>query len=125
MNSTIKILIVHGDLVLARFIHRGLREEGYGVDLADGAEEGLPKGMFGSYDLIVLGSGLRQRVEILQTLRSWGTPARIAVVSIDNSRKAKKQMLDAGADDYIVPRFGWDGFMSRVRTLLSSRTPRG
>ena len=48
-----RILVVEDERKVARFIKKGLEEEGYAVDLADDGEEGLVMGLDQVQDLIL------------------------------------------------------------------------
>jgi len=49
-----RILVVEDEEKIANFIKRGLKEEGYVVDIAGDGEEGLYLALNHSFDLIVL-----------------------------------------------------------------------
>ena len=49
-----RILVVEDDKKVASFLEKGLREEGYSVDVAHDGEDGLVKAHVHDYDLLLL-----------------------------------------------------------------------
>jgi DNA-binding response OmpR family regulator len=54
-----RLLVIEDEIKVARFIERGLREEGFAVETALDGEAGLAKARDGSFDLIILDVMLR------------------------------------------------------------------
>jgi DNA-binding response OmpR family regulator len=70
--ATVRILVVDDEVDLAEAIGRGLRREGYAVDLAFDGEEALDKAAVNTYDVICLDltmPGL-DGLEVCQRLRA-------------------------------------------------------
>lgn len=67
-----RILVVEDDKKVASFLDRGLREEGYSVDVAHDGEDGLLKAHVHDYDLLLLDVMLpgKTGLEIVRSLRS-------------------------------------------------------
>ncbi|MDG7145856.1 response regulator, partial [Streptococcus pneumoniae] len=66
-----KLLVVEDELKLAGYLHKGLTEEGYVVDLAHTGVDGLHLAVSGDYDLILL-DGMLPAIDgltVLGTLR--------------------------------------------------------
>ena len=74
--TTMRLLVIEDESRLAGYLVRGLREEGFAVDLAGALSEGRDLAIANEYDLVVLdlmlpdGSGL----ELLQEWRGEGFP---------------------------------------------------
>lgn len=114
-----KLLVVEDELKLAGYLHKGLTEEGYVVDLAHTGMDGLHFAMSGDYDLILL-DGMLPAVDgltVLSTLRlSKQTP--VLMLTARGRVEDKVQGLTAGADDYLVKPFAFSELLARIQTIL-------
>jgi DNA-binding response OmpR family regulator len=111
---------------LAEAVAKGLRRQGYAVDVAGGSSVGEEKLRSNSYDLAVLdwnlpdGSGLdlcrRLMDGSLPTLE--GTRPRVLILTARDDIEDRVAGLDAGADDYLVKPFALAELAARARALL-------
>ena len=86
------------------------------------AEEGIRSATLKPPDLIILDLGLPDRdgVTIIERLRAWSkTP--IIVLTVRSSEHEKVQLLELGADDYVVKPFGIGELIARARAMLRPR----
>jgi heavy metal response regulator len=122
-----RILVVEDEKKVARFIERGLKEEGYAVDIANDGVEGLWRAQVTDYDLIVLDVLLPKKdgFQLLRELRAAGCRARVLMLTARDSTEDRVHGLDEGADDYLVKPFAFAEFMARVRALLRRGTDKG
>lgn len=115
-----RILVVEDDKKVASFLEKGLREEGYSVDVAHDGPGGLMKAHVYDYDLLILDVMLpgMSGLEIIRELRARekGTPA--LMLTARDAREDVVMGLDAGADDYLAKPFGFDELLARIRALL-------
>lgn len=121
-----RVLVVEDERDLADAVARGLRRQGYAVDVAFGAILAEEKLRSGGYDLAVLdwnlpdGSGLelcRRMVE--GDLPSFeGRRPRVLMLTARDDIDDRVAGLDAGADDYLVKPFALDELAARARALL-------
>lgn len=114
-----KLLVVEDELKLAGYLHKGLTEEGYVVDLAHTGVDGLHLALSGDYDLILL-DGMLPAIDgltVLGTLRlSKQTP--VLMLTARGRVEDRVQGLTAGADDYLVKPFAFSELLARIQTIL-------
>ena len=108
---------------LAEAVGRGLRREGYAVDVAFDGTEALEKARVNTYDLICLDLTLPDidGVEICRRLRNGERDAaspRVLMLTARDSIDDRIEGLDAGADDYLVKPFAFGELAARVRSLM-------
>jgi len=123
MNSPL-ILIIDDEPQICRFLGISLRSQGYRVDMAESAAEGLKKARQLSPNLIILDLGLPDAdgQTLLLSLRQQLPDARVLVLSVRNDETGKVTALDAGASDYVTKPFGIQEFLARVRRILRNET---
>jgi DNA-binding response OmpR family regulator len=115
-----KLLVVDDDQMVAELVRRGLREEGYAIDVAGTGAEGRLLAFVNSYDGLILDVVLPDRTgfEIVQDLRREGRMVPILLLTGRNSREDVIRGLDIGADDYLGKPLDVDLLKARVRALL-------
>lgn len=115
-----RILVAEDDRKVASFLEKGLREEGYSVDVAHDGGEGAMKALVYDYDLVLLDVMLpgRSGLEIVRELRTRERTVPILLLTARDAREDIVQGLDAGADDYLTKPFGFDELLARIRALL-------
>jgi DNA-binding response OmpR family regulator len=120
VEAPVRILVVEDDRKVASFLERGLREEGYAVDVAHHGDDGLMKANVHDYDLAVLDVMLpgKTGLEIVRELRRNERPVPVLMLTARDSTDDVVRGLDAGADDYLTKPFSFDELLARVRALL-------
>ncbi|HEY2813423.1 MAG TPA: response regulator transcription factor [Acidimicrobiales bacterium] len=118
-----RVLVVEDEVDLADAVARGLRREGYAVDIAGDGEEALEKLSYTEYDLVCLDLTLPKvdGLEVCRRIREGSTLSTSARVLMLTARDAVDQRvagLDEGADDYLVKPYAFAELTARVRTLL-------
>lgn len=115
-----RILIVEDDSRIARFIDKGLAEEGYAVDVASNGEDALLYTGSAPYDLVVLDLMLPRidGITVCRRLRKQDVKIPILILTAKDSIEDRVTGLNAGADDYLVKPFAFAELLARVRALL-------
>lgn len=110
------LLVIEDEIKVARFIERGLREEGFAVETALDGEAGLAKARDGSFDLIILDVmlPLRDGFSVLRALRGAGVSTRVLMLTARDGVGDRVQGLDLGADDYLVKPFAFAELLARA-----------
>lgn len=115
-----KILVVEDNKKVASFVEKGLREEGYAVDVAHDGVDGTLKATVYDYDLLILDVMLpgKSGYEIVHDLRSEGKSVPVLLLTARDATDDVVRGLDSGADDYVTKPFSFDELLARVRALL-------
>jgi DNA-binding response OmpR family regulator len=115
-----RILVVEDDKKVASFLEKGLREEGYSVDVAHDGPGGLMRAHVYDYDLLILDVMLpgMSGLEIIRDLRAREKTVPALMLTARDAREDVVLGLDAGADDYLAKPFGFDELLARIRALL-------
>jgi heavy metal response regulator len=118
-----RILIVEDDTNVARFIEKGLKEQGYDVDVAYDGEEGLSLATAVPYDLIILDI-LLPKIDGMTVCRKLRAKNRtpILLLTVRDLVEDKVAGLEAGADDYLTKPFAFVELLARIRVLLRRAT---
>jgi two-component system OmpR family response regulator len=116
----VRLLLVEDDDKLARAVTRGLRREGYAVDVAADGEAALVQVAVWEYDAIVLDIMLPRRdgIAVCAALRERGCWAPVLMVTARGEIPDRVRGLDAGADDYLPKPFSFEELLARLRALL-------
>lgn len=121
-----RILVVEDDQKVARFMQKGLQEEGYAVDvLFDGEEAGVQAQMI-DYDCVVLDLMLpgRSGFQVLRDIRAKKAEQPVIILSAQASPEERVVGLNSGADDYMAKPFVLAELSARIRALLRRGKPK-
>jgi len=116
----VRLLVVDDEARLVDALARGLRAEGFAVDVARTGPEGLAMATDNDYDAVVLDlmlpglSGYR----VVQALRRAGNWVPVLLLSAKDGEHDQADGLDLGADDYLVKPFSYVVLVARLRALL-------
>src|SRR6202034_4892090 len=115
-----RVLIVEDDRKLADFVARGLRAEGFAVDLAADGSEGRDCIDAHQYDLLILDLMLPliSGRELLRQLRRSNPTLPVLVLTARDATEDKVKHFEAGADDYLTKPFDLAELVVRVKSLL-------
>ena len=118
-----RVLVVDDEVDLAEAIARGLRREGYAVDVAFDGEEALEKARLTPYDLICLDITMpkmdgRAVCRAIRNEPVHDESPRILMLTARDEIQDRVAGLDDGADDYLVKPFAFPELTARIRTLM-------
>lgn len=114
-----RILVIEDDNRVAEFLDRGMRAEGYVVQVARNGTEGLAMARAGDYTLILLDVMLPgiNGMEVCQTLRSEGRYVPILMLTAMSTVEDRVTGLRCGADDYLGKPFAFEELLARIEAL--------
>jgi DNA-binding response OmpR family regulator len=114
------ILVVEDDIRVADFLLRGLRAEGYRVQLARTGPEGLELARSSELSLLLLDLMLPglSGLELCQTLRAEGHHVPVLMLTALSETEDKVSGLRLGADDYLTKPFAFEELLARIEALL-------
>ncbi len=114
-----RVLVVEDAIRMARLLERGLREEGYAVDVVGCGEDAIWMGTENPYDAIVLDILLPDidGFEVCRRLRAAKRWAPILMLTARDAVKDRVRGLDVGADDYLTKPFAIQELLARLRAL--------
>lgn len=113
-----RILLVEDDAETARFIIRGLQQQGHVCDHAADGHDGLMMGVGSAYDVLVLDRMLPKLdgFSLLKSLREAGVNAPAILLTALGSVDERVNGLQV-ADDYLVKPFAFAELYARIVSL--------
>ena len=120
MPLVMRILVVEDERKSADYLHKGLTESGYVVDLARQGDDGLHLALTEHYDLVILDIMLpgRDGWSVLHSMRRAGRETPVLFLTARDAVEDRVRGLELGADDYLVKPFAFSELLARVRTIL-------
>jgi two-component system, OmpR family, response regulator len=120
-----RILVVEDDRHVAGAVQRGLRSEGYAVDVAFDGTDGHWFATENSYDAMVLDVMLPGMTgdALCTALRDAGVWTPILMLTAASGESEEARALDAGADDFLSKPFSFVVLVARLRALLRRGSP--
>jgi two-component system, OmpR family, copper resistance phosphate regulon response regulator CusR len=115
-----KLLVVEDDPKAARFLKKGLGEEGFIVDTCADGGEGLEAALSGQYALMVLDVMLpvMDGWAVLEKVREMENQMPVLMLTAQDSVAHRIRGLSHGADDYLVKPFAFGELAARIRAVL-------
>ena len=119
-----RVLVVEDQIDLADDIGEGLRDRGFGADVAYDGASAIEKAMLYDYDVVVLDRDLPQvhGDAVCAAIVGARRNARILMLTAAGMVGDRVQGLNLGADDYLTKPFAFEELVARVRAL-SRRAP--
>lgn len=124
-RNAMRLLIIEDDPKLAPLLARGLREEGFAVDVAHDGEDGAYRALEQDYDTIVLDVMLPglDGFEVLRRLRGKGRRTPVLMLTARGAVRDRVRGLNSGADDYLRKPFDFEELLARIHALLRRAAP--
>ena len=114
-----RLLVIEDEPKLADYLHKGLSENGYVVDVAADGIRGRLLACEGEYDLVLLDLMLPgiAGLGVLKAMRERGQTPVLMLTARDKIEDRVRGLQD-GADDYLVKPFAFSELLARVGALL-------
>ncbi len=118
-----KILYVEDDPTAREYIHKGLVEQGFVVDVAPDGRAGFERALTGAYDLVILDVMLPEigGFDLLRELRKRRIDTPVLFLSARGEVGDRIEGLNLGADDYLVKPFAFAELTARIRAIARRR----
>jgi len=119
-----RVLIVEDDERIVDFIQRGLKAEGYCVEVARNGQEAILLGSQSEFQTIILDLGLPDMNgrQVCETMRNLGISTPILMLTARDTIQDKVAGLRSGADDYITKPFSFEELLARIEVLMRRRS---
>ncbi len=113
------ILVIEDEQRIRESLATRLSERGHDVETVARALEGIERAVSGSFDAVVLDLGLPDLdgVEALRMIRAV-SQVPIVVATARDDEQDIIDVLDKGADDYVVKPYSADHLEARIRAVL-------
>ena len=119
-----RILVIEDDRKIASFIAKGLKEEGFAVDVQRDGTEGLYLGLHGVFDGAVVDIMLpgMDGLAIIEQWRRKKVNTPVLILSAKRSVDDRIKGLRAGGDDYLTKPFAFSELLARIQALIRRAT---
>lgn len=115
-----RILVIEDEIKISDFLKKSLEAECFAVDVAGDGERGSYLARINDYDLVILDNILPKKtgLEVCQEIRKDGKNMPIIMLSVKAETSTKVELLNAGADDYLIKPFSLEELLARMKALL-------
>jgi len=120
----VRLLLVEDEERLAQSLARGLRADGFVVDIAEDGPSGLEVAVRSDFDLIVLDLMLpgMNGFSVCRELRAAKVWTPILILTAKTGEFDEVEALETGADDFLTKPFSYSVLLARLRVLLRRAT---
>jgi DNA-binding response OmpR family regulator len=117
------VLIVEDEARIASFVERGLKAEGFAVQVAGDGDTGFALACDEEVDLVILDLMLPKLSgeQVLERLRARRPDVPVIVLTARDAVEDRVRNLNAGADDYVTKPFSFAELLARVQARLRAR----
>src|SRR5947209_10330734 len=115
-----RILLIDDERRILNFVSRGLRSEGFDVDIAADGSQGLELVFSHRYDVVVLDllmPGL-DGTSVLRRICERKPRQPVVVLSALSDPASKIDCLEVGAEDYLTKPFSLEELIARIRARI-------
>lgn len=120
------LLIVEDEEKLAKALKKGLEMRGFAVDWVSDPEKARSRIILyrDEYDLVLLDLMLpgMDGSAITESVRKEGVATPIIILTGRNETEHKVDLLNKGADDYVVKPFSFEELLARINSVLRRPT---
>ena len=119
-KKSMRVLIIEDEEKLCGILSRGLKAEGYSVDIAMDGQQGLQLAATYEYDLILLDVQLPSMsgTQVLQRIRSRNRQVAVLMLTAKDGVNDKVEHFEAGADEYMTKPFSFAELSVRIKSLM-------
>jgi len=119
-----RVLLVEDDQRIVDFVQRGLKAEGYAVEVARNGLDAIALGSAGKFQAIILDLGLPDLNgrQVCERLRDAGVGTPILMLTARDTVQDKVTGLRSGADDYMTKPFAFEELLARIEALMRRRS---
>ena len=123
-TGAVRVLVVDDEVGLADAVARGLRAEGFDVDVTHDGLDGLWRAREVDYGAIVLDLLLpgMNGYRVCKELRAAGVWTPILMLTAKSGEYDEAEALDTGADDFLSKPFSFVVLVARVRAIARRGT---
>ncbi len=113
------VLLVEDDPGIASFVERGLRAEGYRLEILAAGSDAIERAVANRFDVILLDLLLPDLHghEVCRRLRERRILAPILMLTALDGTDDVVEGLEAGADDYLSKPFDFEELLARIQSL--------
>jgi DNA-binding response OmpR family regulator len=113
------VLIIEDDHKIAAFLKKGLKEQGFVVELCHDGNDGYELASKGSHDVILLDIMLpgRDGLSILKGLRKEKNTVPVILLTARSGLDERVEGLNLGADDYMPKPFYMEELLARIKAV--------
>ena len=114
-----RILLVEDEPAAAQMLAKGLREQGYAIDVSADGEMALYQASINDYDLVILDVMLPRKdgFQVCREMRAAGSAFPVLMLTARDMVDDRIIGLDSGADDYLIKPFDFRELLARTRAL--------
>ncbi len=115
-----RLLLVEDDTTIASFIEKGMKENGFSVDVSADGVEGLDRALTEDYDVAVIDIMLpgMDGLTLIEKMRARGINFPVLILSAKQSVDDRILGLQKGGDDYMIKPFSFSELLVRVQALI-------
>ncbi len=115
-----KVLVVEDDRKISSFVQKGLREQGFVVEVCGDGNEALQRASRQGYDAVVLDIMLpaRDGLSVLRELRERKNTVPVILLTARSALNERVEGLNLGADDYLAKPFFVEELIARLQAVV-------
>jgi two-component system OmpR family response regulator len=114
-----KLLLIEDDIESAKYLMKGLKEQGYVIDHCANGKEGLFMAVSEKYDAMIIDRMVPEvdGITIIQTLRASGNQTPMIILTALDKVEERVKGLKSGADDYLAKPYSFTELMARLEAI--------